>query len=145
MLDPIYSWIPRLPDDFWEVVKGVVADDIQLTDDEAKRIGLRGLTKEEMPRRKEVLSKLYLLLPIIGIILLLMSGMSVIRAALWSIVFTVVVSALKKETRIGFKGIIDALVDGARSALGIAAATAAAAASRTTVRMVPSTGLTTAA
>jgi TRAP transporter 4TM/12TM fusion protein len=97
-----------------------------MTHFEAKRIGLRGLTKEEMPNRKEVFGMLYLLLPIIAIIILLMSGMTVIRAALWSIVITVVVSWFKKETRVGFKGIIEALVDGARTALGVAAATAAA-------------------
>jgi TRAP transporter 4TM/12TM fusion protein len=55
-----------------------------------------------------------------------MSGMSVIRAALWSIVITVAVSMISKETRIGFRDAIDALVDGARTALGVAAATAAA-------------------
>ncbi|NYE04138.1 TRAP transporter 4TM/12TM fusion protein [Bacillus niacini] len=118
---------------YWEIAKAAAIPAILyftgiwiMTHFEAKRIGLRGLTKEEMPSRKEVLGKLYLLLPIIAIVLLLMSGMSVIRAALWSIVITVVVSAIRKETRIGFKGIVEALVDGARSALGVAAATAAA-------------------
>jgi TRAP transporter 4TM/12TM fusion protein len=118
---------------YWEIAKAAAIPAVLyfagiwiMTHFEAKRIGLRGLTKEEMPSRKEVLGKLYLLLPIIAIVLLLSSGMSVIRAALWSIVITVVVSAFKKNTRIGFKGIIDALVDGARSALGVAAACAAA-------------------
>jgi TRAP transporter 4TM/12TM fusion protein len=118
---------------YWEIAKAAAIPAVLyfsgiwiMTHFEAKRIGLRGLTKEEMPSRKEVLAKLYLLLPIIAIVLLLMSGMSVIRAALWSIVITVVVSAIRKDTRIGFKGIIEALVDGARSALGVAAATAAA-------------------
>ena len=93
---------------------------------EAKKMGLRGLTKEEMPDKKEVIKKLYLLIPIIAMIVLLMTGMSVMLAALYSIVISIVVSAFKKETRIGFRGIIDALVDGARTALGVAAATAAA-------------------
>jgi len=93
---------------------------------EAKRTGLRGLTKEEMPDKKEVLRKSYLLIPIIAIIVLLMTGMSVMLAALYSIVISIVVSAFNKETRIGIRGIIDALVDGARTALGVAAATAAA-------------------
>ncbi|MEW9052014.1 MAG: TRAP transporter permease [Neobacillus sp.] len=118
---------------YWEIAKAAAIPAVLyftgiwiMTHFEAKRIGLRGLTKEEMPDRKEVLKKLYLLLPIIAVIVLLMSGMSVVRAALWSIVITVVVSGIKKETRIGFQGLIDALVAGARSALGIAAATAAA-------------------
>lgn len=118
---------------YWDIAKAAAIPAVLyftgiwiMTHFEAKRIGLRGLTKEEMPSRKEVFGKLYLLLPIIAIIILMMSGMSVIRAALWSILITVVVSAIKKETRIGFRGLIEALVDGARTALGVAAATAAA-------------------
>lgn len=97
-----------------------------MTHFEAKRIGLRGLSDEEMPNRKEVLKKIYLLMPILTVIILLVSGMSVMRAALWSIVATVVISAIRKETRIGFKDAVDALVDGARTALSVAVATAAA-------------------
>ncbi|WP_084780559.1 TRAP transporter permease [Bacillus massilinigeriensis] len=118
---------------YWDIAKAAAIPAIlffagiwMMTHFEAKRIGLRGLTKEEMPNRKEVFQKLYLLVPIIAIILLMMSGMSVIRAALWSIVITIVVSAFRKDTWIGFKGIVDALIEGARSALGVAAATAAA-------------------
>lgn len=93
---------------------------------EAKKTGLRGLSKEEMPDRKMVLKKLYLLIPILSIILLLMTGMSVMLAALYSIVISIVVSAFGKDTRMSFRDIIDALVDGARTALGVAAATACA-------------------
>jgi TRAP transporter 4TM/12TM fusion protein len=93
---------------------------------EAKKTGLRGLKKEEMPDRKEIIKNLYLLIPILSIIVLLMTGMSVMLAALYSIVISIVVSAVNKKTRMGFKDFIDALVDGARTALGVAAATAAA-------------------
>jgi TRAP transporter 4TM/12TM fusion protein len=93
---------------------------------EAKRVGLRGMTDDELPDRKEVLKKIYLLLPILAVILLMVSGMSIMRAALWSILITILVSLIRKDTRIGFKDAIDALVDGARTALSVAAATAAA-------------------
>ena len=93
---------------------------------EAKKTGFRGLTKEEMPDKKVIMKKLYLLIPIIAIVVLLMTGMSVMLAALYSIVISVVVSAFSKETRMGFRDMIDALVDGARTALAVAAATAAA-------------------
>lgn len=118
---------------YWDIAKAAAIPALLyfagvwiMTHFEAKRVGLRGLKDEEMPNRKEVLKKIYLLLPILAVIILLMSGMSVIRAALWSIVITVAVSMISKETRIGFKDAIDALVDGARTALGVAAATAAA-------------------
>ncbi len=118
---------------YWEIAKAAAIPAILyftgiwiMTHFEAKRIGLRGLTDEEMPNRKEVLKKIYLLLPILTVIILLFSGMSVMRAALWSIVVTILVSAIRKETRISFKDAVDALVDGARTALSVAAATACA-------------------
>jgi TRAP transporter 4TM/12TM fusion protein len=118
---------------YWEIAKAATIPALLyfsgiwiMTHFEAKRIGLRGLSDEEMPDRKEVLKKIYLLLPILIVIILMVSGMSIMRAALWSILSTIVVSAFSKETRIGFKDAIDALVDGARTALGVAAATAAA-------------------
>ncbi|MBS8263138.1 TRAP transporter permease [Mesobacillus boroniphilus] len=118
---------------YWDIAKAATIPALLyftgiwiMTHFEAKRIGLRGLSDEEMPNRKEVLKKIYLLLPILIVIILMVSGMSIMRAALWSILSTVIVSAFSKETRIGFKDAIDALVDGARTALGVAAATAAA-------------------
>jgi TRAP transporter 4TM/12TM fusion protein len=118
---------------YWDIAKAATIPALLyfagiwiMTHFEAKRIGLRGLSDEEMPDRKEVLKKIYLLLPILIVIILMVSGMSIMRAALWSILSTIVVSAFSKETRIGFRDAIDALVDGARTALGVAAATAAA-------------------
>lgn len=118
---------------YWDIAKAAAIPALLyfsgvwiMTHFEAKRVGLRGLKDEEMPNRKEVLKKIYLLLPILAVIILLMTGMSVIRAALWSIVITIGVSMIRKDTRINFKDAVDALVDGARTALGVAAATAAA-------------------
>lgn len=93
---------------------------------EAKRTGLRGLTKEELPNKKEVLSKIYLLLPIVIIIALMSTGFSPVRSALLGILSVVVVAAFRKDTRMSIKDIFQALENGARTALGVAAATAAA-------------------
>ncbi|MCF6093216.1 TRAP transporter permease [Microaerobacter geothermalis] len=93
---------------------------------EAKRSGLRGLTDEEMPDKKEVLKKIYLLLPIFVIVGFLIAGFSPIRSALAGILSVILVGAVRKETRMGAKDILQALEDGARSALGVVAATAAA-------------------
>ncbi|RSD29496.1 TRAP transporter permease [Mesobacillus subterraneus] len=118
---------------YWDIAKAATIPALLyftgiwiMTHFEAKRVGLRGLKDEEMPNRKEVLKKIYLLLPILIVIILMVSGMSIMRAALWSILSTIIVSAFNKATRIGFKDAIDALVDGARTALSVAAATAAA-------------------
>ncbi|HSJ37837.1 MAG TPA: TRAP transporter permease [Planococcus sp. (in: firmicutes)] len=118
---------------YWEIAKAATIPALLyfvgvwiMTHFEAKRIGLKGLSKEEMPDRKEVLKKIYLLTPIFAIIVFLLIGIPTMQAALWGIVLTIVVSSFNKETRLNFKDMIHALVDGARTALAVAAATAAA-------------------
>jgi len=97
-----------------------------MTHFEAKRLGLRGLTKEELPDKKEVLKKLYLLLPIVVIIVALMMNISPERSAIYGILSTILVGAFRKETRMSLTDILEALASGARVALGVVAATACA-------------------
>lgn len=118
---------------YWEIAKAAAIPAVLyfsgvwiMTHFEAKRVGLKGLTKEEMPDRKEVLKKIYLLLPIVAIIFFLLVGIPTMHAALYGILLTIIVSAFNKETRMSFNDMIHALVDGARTALAVAAATAAA-------------------
>ncbi len=93
---------------------------------EAKRQGLRGLRQEELPNRKEVLKHAYLLIPIVAIIVFLMMGMSPERSAIYGILTVIAVGAIRKATRMSFQDILSTLADGARSALGVVAATACA-------------------
>ncbi|TSI06021.1 TRAP transporter permease [Lysinibacillus sp. BW-2-10] len=118
---------------YWDIAKAAAIPALLyftgiwiMTHFEAKRLGLRGLSDDEMPNRKEVFKKIYLLIPIVLIIILMLSGVPVMHAALYGIVSCIVVGIINKETRLGFKEIIDALVDGARTALAVAAATACA-------------------
>ena len=118
---------------YWEIAKAATIPALLyftgvwiMTHFEAKRIGLKGLSKEEMPNRKEVLKKIYLLTPILAIIVFLLIGIPTMQAALYGILLTIFVSAFNKETRLSFKDMIHALVDGARTALAVAAATATA-------------------
>lgn len=118
---------------YWEIAKAAAIPAILyftgvwiMTHFEAKRVGLKGLSKEEMPDRKEVLKKIYLLLPIVAIIVFLLIGIPTMHAALYGILLTIVVSSFNKETRLSPKDMVHALVDGARTALAVAAATAAA-------------------
>src|SRR5690606_18329074 len=70
--------------------------------------------------------KIYLLTPIIAIIVFMDLGTSISRAAIYGILFTVLVSLFRKDTRINLRKISIALQDGARNALGVAAAPACA-------------------
>lgn len=94
---------------------------------EAKRLGLRGMSLEELPKIGVVLKERgHLLLPLIALIYLLAKGYTPMRAALVAILLTIGCAMLKKNTRISFFDIIDGLEKGARGALGVVAATACA-------------------
>jgi TRAP transporter 4TM/12TM fusion protein len=93
---------------------------------ESKKLGLRGLAREELPRSVEVWKRgWYLLLPIIVLIGVMLAGYSPQFAAFYGIVFTVVMSWFRKETRMGPKDIWLALVDAGKNCLFVAALTGA--------------------
>ncbi|WP_085506844.1 TRAP transporter permease [Thalassobacillus devorans] len=165
--------------DYWSIAKAAAIPALLyftgvwiMTHFEAKRTGLSGLSDDQMPDRKEVFKKIYLLLPIVAIVFYLSSGLSVMRAAIYGILTTILVGMMREEkfrkiypivfgvVAVGmglygsltggfsatsslvtativtilvsylfdgnFKESIEALVDGARTALGVVAATAAA-------------------
>ncbi len=90
---------------------------------EAKKEGLRGLTKEELPRLKPLLKKCYLLLPLIVLIYLVgTSTRSIAYAAVIAIAVAIVVSLFDKETRITPKRIWEALAAGAQGMITVAVA-----------------------
>ncbi len=87
----------------------------------ASKKGLTGMPKEELPKVSEVLKQRgHLLLPLLGLLYFLISGKTPIYSAFWSIILSIIVSFFRKETRMSFKDIIEALESGARTALGVA-------------------------
>jgi TRAP transporter 4TM/12TM fusion protein len=93
---------------------------------ESKKLGLRGLPREELPRSGEVWKRgWYLLLPIVVLIGVMLAGYSPQFAAFYGIIFTIVVSWFRKETRMGPKKIWLALVDAGKNCLFVAALTGA--------------------
>ncbi len=94
---------------------------------EAKRLGLQGIPKSQLPNLKKVLSEgWHLLIPLFVIVYLLVKGYTPLRASLVCIIVTVAISMLKKSTRMNVKDVMDALENGARSAIGVSAACACA-------------------
>ncbi len=95
-----------------------------MVDLEAVKYNLKGMPKEELPIFKKIIvSEGYLLLPLIILIYVLsVLGASPIRAAMWGIITAIAVTYFKKETRIGIKGILNALYQGAISSVSIIAA-----------------------
>ncbi len=90
---------------------------------EAKKEGLRGLTKEELPRIVPMLKKTYLLLPLFILIYLVATSESSIQyAAAIAIVAVIIVGAFNKDNRITPKRIFEALAAGAQGMITVAAA-----------------------
>ena len=90
---------------------------------EAKKEGLRGLSKEELPRVLPLLKKTYLLLPLIILIYLVgTSTKSIQYAAAIAILVAIAVSLFNKEDRITPKKIWEALAAGGQGMITVAAA-----------------------
>lgn len=94
---------------------------------EAKRKGLKGIPRNELPNLKEVfLKRGHLALPLIAILALLVEGQTPTKAALWGIVIAILASSLSKATRMKPVEIIEGLEKGAKGVLGVLIACATA-------------------
>lgn len=90
---------------------------------EAKKEGLRGLSREELPRIKPLLKQSYLLLPLILLVYLVgTSQRSIQYAAAIAILVAIAVSLVNKENRITLKRIWEALAAGGQGMITVAAA-----------------------
>ena len=90
---------------------------------EAKKMGLRGLTKDELPQLKPLLKKVYLLLPLILLIYLVStSTRSIAYAAAIAIVASILVSLINKDDRLTPKRFLEALASGGQGMITVAAA-----------------------
>ena len=94
---------------------------------EAKKLGLKGLPKETIPNFfKLFIRKGYLLIPIVILVGTMSSGFTASRAACLAILAAIIVSMFSKETRLTPKTFVDALENGAKNTIGVAAACAIA-------------------
>jgi TRAP-type uncharacterized transport system fused permease subunit len=96
---------------------------------EAKRRGLEGLKRSELPVMTRVLAERgHLFLPLVIILVVMYAGYSAPMAALAGVLSCFPVAALRKSTRhnVTFLNVIDALHDGARNSLTVACACACA-------------------
>lgn len=90
---------------------------------EAKRLGLSGIPKEELPKFKLLVRKIYLLLPLVMLVVWVSGNyMTMQRAASFAIVLSIVVSLFDKENRITLPKFFDALEAGGKSTITVATA-----------------------
>ncbi|MFC5386801.1 TRAP transporter permease [Aquamicrobium segne] len=92
---------------------------------EAKRRGLRGLTRDEMPQIWKVLKRDWpTLFPLFVLLGVLMNGYTPYLAAFWGITLCIVVGLLNPRNRLTISDVFEGFVMGAKYALAVGAAAA---------------------
>lgn len=90
---------------------------------EAKKLGLSGIKKEDLPVFEILVKKIYLLLPLVMLVVWVSGNfMTIQRAASLSIVLAIVVGIFNKGNRITFSKCLDALESGGKGCITVAAA-----------------------
>jgi TRAP transporter 4TM/12TM fusion protein len=94
---------------------------------EAKKLGLKGIPKDELPKMRDLLPKVYLLLPLIVLVVMVSTNMYTMQfSATIAIFITIFVGLINKDNRITFTKILDALEAGAKGTITVAVACAMA-------------------
>ena len=90
---------------------------------EAKKLGLKGISRSEMVPGKELLAKCYLLVPIILLIVLVsLNVYTMQKAAALSIIAAIVVGVLNKDSRLTPAKFLEALEAGGKGTITVAVA-----------------------
>ena len=90
---------------------------------EAKRLGLSGIPRDQLPVFRVLARKIYLLLPLIMLVVWVSGNyMTMQKAASYAIVLSIAVSLFDRRNRITPKKLIDALEAGGRGTITVAAA-----------------------
>ncbi len=88
----------------------------------AKKLGLKGLPKEDLPKAREILPKIYLIVPLILLVYMIVSGFTMARSAIFATVAAIAVSFFNKEHRMTYNTFVDALESGTKNTLSVAVA-----------------------
>ncbi len=94
---------------------------------EAKKMGFSGLDKSQLPKLGETVKKgLHFLVPLAVLIYVLVNNYSPMMAGFIAVVSVFVIAMIRRATRMNLKDIIDALELGAKNAVTVSVACAAA-------------------
>lgn len=94
---------------------------------EAKKLGLQGIPREQLPKFGKLIKKIYLLAPLAVLVYLVSTNTRTMQfSAAVAIGVAIVVGVINKDDRITFKKCIDALEAGAKGTITVAVACAMA-------------------
>ncbi|MDO5441284.1 MAG: TRAP transporter permease [Bacillota bacterium] len=90
---------------------------------EAKKLGLKGIEPERLPKIKKLIKKIYLLLPLVLLVWMVTKGVRTMQTAATLAIFaTIIVNLFDKDNRITFNKIFEALEAGGNSTITVAVA-----------------------
>ena len=90
---------------------------------EAKKLGLKGMSRDEMPKWGELAKQVYLLVPLVLLVWLVSAGTTTMqRAAAFSILAAIVVGFLNSKERLTPAKILEALEAGGKGSVTVAVA-----------------------
>jgi len=78
---------------------------------------LSSLDDREIPTKKDIIDDLHLIIPLIVLVVLLLFKYTAFKSAYFAIIIAVLVSFLRKKTRINLQGLIDTFVQATKNAL----------------------------
>lgn len=94
---------------------------------EAQKLGLKGQPKDQLPKAWVVIKEnLHFLFPIVVLVTALMSHVSPMKAGFLAVISTYAASFVRKKSRMNFRQLLDTLELGARNAVMVSVACAAA-------------------
>ena len=90
---------------------------------EAKKLGLKGISKDELPKWGALVKKVYLIIPLVLLVWLVSSGLRTMQfSAAVAIAAAMIVGFLNRDERLTFAKIFEALEAGAKGAVTVAVA-----------------------
>lgn len=94
---------------------------------EARKLGLKGIPKEELPKFRELIKKIYLLAPLVVLVVLVTLNLKTMQfSAAVAIGIAILVGVINKDDRLTFGKFLDALEAGGKGTITVAVACAMA-------------------
>ena len=85
----------------------------------AKKLGLVGLKREELPKWKLLLPKIYLLLPLIILTWMVIAGQTMAKSAIYGTIVAIVVGIINKDDRMTPSKFVNGLENGGKNCISI--------------------------
>ena len=85
----------------------------------AKKLGLKGLPREELPKWGKLLPKIYLLLPLVLLVYMIVSGQTMAKSAIYATIAAIAVSLINKDDHMTPTKFVNGLENGGKNCISI--------------------------